>query len=177
MTDAFTNTLLRSAQGEARLQDSPKKSPWDRFLNTLDANPKMTDRDAMDLFAKILSSATSDWKDSNDNTLLMHMASRGRTAIAKRLIHELYANVNATNKEGASALHMAARAGFMDICAELMNSNADPCKKDKNGTTPAMMAKDNGHTDIAEFLGRKETAKRIWMEGHFKSDYLHKALR
>ena len=170
MTDnIFTSTLLKSANGTARLQEESKKSPWDRFLNTLDSNPKMTDRDAMDLFAKTLSSATSDWKDANDNTLLMHMASRGQTGIVKRLIHELYANVNAANKDGASALHMAARAGFMDVCSELMNSHADPCKKDKNGSTPAMIAEDNGHTDIATFLKKEETAKNIWMSGASKT--------
>ena len=170
MTDnAFTNTLLKSANGEARLQDAPK-SPWNKFLNTIDANPKLTDREVMDLFAKTLSSATSDWKDSNDNTLLMHMASRGKVGVVKRLIHELYANVNATNKEGGSALHMAARAGFMDVCTELMDSNADPCKKDKNGSTPSMLAKDNGHTDVAKYLATKETTKNIWLAGIQKSN-------
>ena len=159
----FSNMLFGATKGEARLQDTPEKSPWDNFLNTLDSNPKITEREAMDLFAKTLSSAKSDWKDSNDNTLLMHMASRGQTAIVKRLIHELYANVNAVNKDGASALHLAARTGFKDGCTELLNSHADPCKKDQNGDTPATVAREQGHTEIAEVLGREETSKRIWL--------------
>ena len=162
---AFSNMLLKSANGESRLQDKEDKSPWNKFLNTLDSNPKMTDGEAMELFAKTLSSARSDWKDSNDNTLLMHMASRGKTAIVKRLIHELYANVNAVNKDGTSALHMAARGGYKDVCTELLGSHADPCRKDQNGSTPAMIARDQGHSEIADILGREETGKRIWL-GH-----------
>jgi len=161
--NSFSNVLLNSADGQSRLQADQKKSPWDKFLNTLDANPKMTDREVMDMFAKTLSTSTSDWKDSNDNTLLMHMASRGKTGVVKRLIHELYANPNATNKEGATALHMAARGGFRDVCTELMDSHADPCKKDKNGSTPAMIAEDNGHGDIAKMLGDAEISKRLFM--------------
>ena len=169
--NTFSNVLLKSADGQARLQADQKKSPWDKFLNTLDTNPKMTDREVMDMFAKTLSTATSDWKDSNDNTLLMHMASRGKVGVVKRLIHELYANTNATNKEGATALHMAARGGFMDVCTELMNSNADPCKKDKNGSTPAMIAADNGHGDIAKTLGKAETSKRLFMSADKYRNY------
>ena len=163
MTDNyFSSALSRSANGEVRLKDATENSPWNGFLNTLDRNPKISDREAMDLFAKTLSSARSDWKDSNDNTLLMHMASRGKTAIVKRLIHELYANVNAVNKDGTSALHMAARAGFKDVCTELTSSHADPTKKDQNGLTPAMIAREHGHTEIAEILGKEEMSKRIW---------------
>ena len=160
----FSNRLGKSANGKVRLKDTALNSPWNNFLNTLDTNPKLSDREAMNLFAKTLTVAQSDWKDSNDNTLLMHMASRGKTAIAKRLIHELYANVNAVNKEGSTALHMAARSGFKDICTELIASHSDPCKKDKNGLTPAMVAHEQGHTEIAEILSREETGKRIWME-------------
>ncbi|MBR6412280.1 MAG: ankyrin repeat domain-containing protein [Alphaproteobacteria bacterium] len=158
----FSNTLSKSANGAARLKDTPDNSPWNGFLNTLDQNPKILDREAMDLFAKTLASAKSDWKDANDNTLLMHMASRGKTEIVKRLIHELYANVNAVNKGGSSALHLAARAGFKDVCTELTNSHADPCKKDVNGLTPAMVAREQGHTEIADMLGKEEMSKRIW---------------
>ena len=167
--NSFSSVLLKSANGEARLTES-KKSPWDKFLNTLDSNPKITDREAMDLFAKTLSSATSDWKDSNDNTLLMHMASRGKTGIVKRLIHELYANTNAANKDGTTALHMAARGGYMDVCTELLDSHADPLKKDKNGSTPSMIAEDNGHGDIAKMLGNAAKSKTIFMAGsHYRA--------
>ena len=164
MTDSyFSNTLSKSANGSARLKDAAEKSPWNKFLNTLDNNPRISDREAMDLFAKTLSSAKSDWKDSNDNTLLMHMASRGKTAIVKRLIHELYANVNAVNKDGTTALHMAARAGFKDVCSELINSYADPAKKDQNGSTPAMIARDKGYTEIADMIWKEEIGKGIFI--------------
>jgi len=159
---AFSNMLFKSSQGDVRQEVDQKKSPWDKFLTTLDAGPKLSDKEVMDLFAKTLASAKSDWKDANDNTLLMHMASRGQTAVVKRLIHEFYANVNATNKDGATALHMAARAGSQDVCDELTNSQADPCKKDVNGYTPAMIAREKGYTEIAEKLGKQETAKNIW---------------
>ena len=162
----FSNTLSKSANGTARMRDDSKQSPWNGFLNTLDLNPKMTDREAMDLFAKTLSSAQSDWKDSNDNTLLMHMASRGRTTIVKRLIHELYANVNAVNKDGVTALHMAAREGHKNVCTELLNSFADPVKKDVNGLTPSMIAKENGFAEIADMLKKEEISKGIFLSAN-----------
>ena len=161
----FQNTFLKSVGGQARLQESSKVSPWGKFLATLDSNPKISETEAKDLFAKTLSQASSDWKDPNDNTLLMHMASRGQTGIVKRLIHELYADVNATNKGGMTALHMAARGGFMGVCTELLDSHADPCKKDQNGSTPAMIARDKGYTEVATLLSKKETEKRVWKAG------------
>lgn len=161
MTEYGCSGILSQAGNNAS-HAQKQASPWDKFLVTLDTNPKMTPSEVMELFGKTLSHATSDWKDSNDNTLLMHMASRGQTAVAKRLIREFYVPVNATNKDGMTALHMAARGGFKDTCDMLLTSHADPCKKDRNGSTPAMIAKDQGHTGIADSLSKQETAKRLW---------------
>jgi len=166
----FQNTLIKLTDGKARLQGATVKSPWDKFLATLDSNPKMPDSEVKTLFAQTLSKSSSDWKDPNDNTLLMHMASRGQTGIVKRLIHEFYANVNATNKDGLTALHMAARSGSMETCVALTDAYADPCKKDRNGSTPAMIAKDQGHAAVADFLGNREVAKRVWLAGHHLSN-------
>ena len=155
---SFSNILSQASQTEA-------KSPWNAFLNTLDTK-SLSDREAMDLFAKTLASSRSDWKDSNDNTLLMHMASRGKTNIVKRLIHELYANVNATNKDGLTALHMAARNGQKEVCTELLDSHADVMKKTKEGATASMVADEDGHDRVATILKRSETAKGIFLSGY-----------
>ena len=161
----FNNILFEAAQGKARLKDSQQISPWNKFLGTLDSNPNISEDEVQTLFSKTLAQSSSDWKDSNDNTLLMHMASRGQNRIVKRLIHELYANVNAVNKDGTTALHMAARGGYMSVCSELLDSHADPCKKDQNGSTPAMIAQNYGHASVAEFLSKQETAKNLWLHG------------
>ena len=164
MTESsFSNILSQSAIGAVRKKSETQPSPWNRFLTTLDSKPNMPASEAMSLFAQTLAGARSDWKDSNDNTLLMHMASRGQTAIVKRLIHELYADVRAVNKDGLTALHMGAREGHMAVCQELNCSGANPAAKDKNGMTPADMATNRGHTDVADFLKQEETSKKIWI--------------
>ncbi|MDY6407567.1 MAG: ankyrin repeat domain-containing protein [Pseudomonadota bacterium] len=170
MTESNLLTQLSQAShGTTRPHTTNDKSPWASFLDTLDLNPKMTERETMDLFAKTLSSAKSDWKDSNDNTLLMHMASRGKTAIVKRLIHELYANVNATNKDGMTALHMAARGGFQDICSELLKNGSMflASKKNVNGDTAADLAQSHGYPDVAKALGIKATSSNLFMNHNY----------
>lgn len=159
----FKDVLSKSVQEKP--ETTLKPSPWGKFLGALDSKPNMPEDEVKALFAKTLSQASSDWKDSNDNTLLIHMASRGQIGIVKRLIHELYANVNAANKNGTTALHVAASNGSMEVCTELLNSHADPCKKDQNGTTPAMLARNAGHTTIADLLSKEETAKHLWSKG------------
>ena len=143
----FLNQLSGATAGKKQSQNSP----WNTFLGTLD-NYQLSDKDAMTLFARTLAVAKSDWKDSHGNTLLMHMAGRGRTAIVRRLIKELYANIYAVNEEGMSALHMAARAGYKDTCEELIKAGANPWVKNQNGDTPAMLAKYNKHDEISDFL-------------------------
>lgn len=137
-------------------------SPWNAFLNTLDSQPGLSNRETMDLFAKTLAVAPSTWRDSNDNTLLIHMASRNKTHIVKRLIHELYVPVNATNKDGMTALHMAAQNGAQETCSELLNSHADATLKNKNGDTAATIAQNAGHMDLFHTLKRAETFKRLF---------------
>lgn len=159
MTDIL-KTLSQASQGEV------KTSPWYNFLNELDKNPKMLEHEAMERFAKTLSKASSDWKDSNDNTLLMHMAARGQLGIVKRLIHELYANPRAVNKDGESALHKGAREGYQAICEELINAGANISQQNVNKDTAATVARIAGHTEVADYLQKKETSKSIFMSAN-----------
>lgn len=165
----LSNQLGESAQGTVRRQEE-LTSPWNKFLNTIDSQ-KMSESDKMQLFAKTLAVAKSDWKDSNGDTLLMHMSSRGEVAIMRRLIHELYADVNAVNNDKQSALHMAARGGFKEACSELLDANANPCQENADHLTPSRLAHEMGHKEVADFIGRAETSKRLWTMGRAGQTY------
>lgn len=149
-----------------------KPSPWNSFFTRLDENPKMSDAEAMKLFSETLSKAGSDWKDANGNTVLMLIAGRGRTNIAKRLIKEFYVSARTANKDGWTALHMAARAGDKAMCELLINEgHADvSARTNDNKDTPANCAEGNGHKELSDFLRRQETKTNLFrlLSGNYR---------
>lgn len=86
------------------------------------------------------------FKDNTGNTLLHYATyyaakynSEDYYAFIKNIISNGI-NVNAMNKEGQTALHIASSYGNYDLCYELLFANADPNAKDLNGNTPTMLA-------------------------------------
>jgi hypothetical protein len=75
--------------------------------------------------------------------------------IARQLI-EAGADVNAPtgNTDGASALHMAAKKGFVDTVGLLLARGADRLDKDKSGKTPRDWAAGPREAEIASLLTR-----------------------
>lgn len=66
------------------------------------------------------------------------------------------ADVNGTNKDGLTALHVAARSGFTSAVHKLLDFKADPNRKDRAGMTPLMYAvirnKEKSHNPIISLL-------------------------
>jgi ankyrin repeat protein len=65
------------------------------------------------------------------------------------------ADVNATSENGATALMLAARGGFMTIVQSLVAARARIDLKTDRGKTALDWALENQHTHIAEFLKRQ----------------------
>jgi ankyrin repeat protein len=60
--------------------------------------------------------------------------------------------VNRHNREGLTALHLAASAGFRDICEFLFGKRALLDITDINAITPLHHAAQNGLLDVVQFL-------------------------
>ena len=57
-----------------------------------------------------------------------------------------------------TALHTAARAGYLEIVQLLLKKGANPCVRDQNSRTASQLARVNGHVKVADFLARAEAA-------------------
>jgi ankyrin repeat protein len=62
------------------------------------------------------------------------------------------ANANARNKDGRTALILAAMQGRADIVQALLNGGADPNAKDKNGNTAMSVVQESGQRHIGYLL-------------------------
>ncbi|KAG9275760.1 cyclin-dependent kinase 4 inhibitor B-like isoform X1 [Astyanax mexicanus] len=78
----------------------------------------------------------------------------GSTPVA-RLLLSRGADPNVPDLDtGATPLHDAARAGFLDTVRALLEFNANPELKDAQHKTPAETALEHGHEPIAECLNK-----------------------
>ena len=57
-----------------------------------------------------------------------------------------------TNRDGETALHLAAKYGYLDICLRLIRSGAPLNEGNKEGNTPLLLSMLNGHVDVATAL-------------------------
>lgn len=69
-----------------------------------------------------------------------------RVALAKQI------PVDSTDPWGDTALHLATRAGAMEICATLCSARANPLLLNKDRKTPLDVARVAGHHEISKLL-------------------------
>jgi ankyrin repeat protein len=82
----------------------------------------------------------------------LHSAASARNLEAARLLLEHRAPVNARQQAGWVAIHAAALNGDRPMVELLLNHGADPKIANVDGKTPAMVAKEKGHGELAAFL-------------------------
>lgn len=76
----------------------------------------------------------------------------GSTPVAQILLdHGADPNV-ADSSTRATPLHDAARSGFLDTVRLLVLFKADPDARDKWDCRPVELARDEGHTDVVDFM-------------------------
>ena len=63
--------------------------------------------------------------------------------------------MNATDKDGCTALSLACKEGYYDICVALLNTGAYVNLQDRSGDTNLIHAAKAGHKAIVEALLKK----------------------
>lgn len=99
-------------------------------------------------------------RSTNSRTLLKSLE-KGDVSAANRLLSSGVA-VNARNKEGWTALILAAQRNLSDVARTLITRGADVNARDKQGQTPLIHAARKGHRQTVELLvnqGADVTAK------------------
>jgi ankyrin repeat protein len=82
----------------------------------------------------------------------LHSAASARNLEAVRLLLEHGAPVNARQQSGWVAIHAAAQNGDRPMVELLLKYGADPKLTNADGKTPAAVARDKGHEEIAALL-------------------------
>jgi len=85
-------------------------------------------------------------------TPLMRAIDLGRPGIARVLLDSARADPDVRNENGHTALHHAAAHGFEPLVRLLLARGADPGARDREGRTPATVARLQGHPDVAKVL-------------------------
>jgi hypothetical protein len=102
--------------------------------------------------------ANVDKKRFSEKTALHHAVCQGHREIIQLLIFDKSADVNATDREGATPLHTATERGFEDIVHLLLQNGADMAAKTWKGDTPLDLALRSGikREQISKLLRRYE---------------------
>ena len=88
--------------------------------------------------------------DLKGNTALMGVAFKGELAIAQKLVG--LCDVNTRNREGQTAVMMAALFGHTDIVRLLAERGADLRLKDASGNTAESLARQQGNAAMLALL-------------------------
>ncbi len=84
----------------------------------------------------------------------LHSAASARNLEAARLLLEHGAPVNASQQAGWVPIHSAAQNGGRAMVELLLKHKADPRLANDEGKSPAAVAREKGHLDIAALLDR-----------------------
>ncbi|VAH65564.1 unnamed protein product [Triticum turgidum subsp. durum] len=93
-------------------------------------------------------------------------AARGDCGEVRRLGQEALA---ARDKDGRTALHVAAAAGEAEAVAELVDMGADSAAADARGRTPLDVAREKGYKEVVDVLQRWEQVMTAARRGDLRS--------
>jgi ankyrin repeat protein len=99
--------------------------------------------------------AQSTHREGDGRTPLMLACERRHLGVVCLLLHYLgIQELQATDKEGQTALHAAASCGDEDIVTFLLGQGAMPSSRDQTNVTPLMLACEDGQTGVVKLLLR-----------------------
>jgi ankyrin repeat protein len=103
----------------------------------------------------LASGADPTLRDIYDWTPLMRAVYEDRDEVVEALLEQPVVDLNATNDQGATALHLAAVKGNAALARVLLLAGANPQIQDRKGRTAAVTAVAAGHEDVAVLLGHR----------------------
>ena len=108
---------------------------------------------------------------------LLNYASKGDLEVVKYIIEKYRIDPNRPRTEnGGTALYQAARNGYSDIVAYLLNKGADPNITNNSNVTPLFIAVSNGHEEVVKLLVEKGADPNI-IDSYGDSSHLAAAQR
>lgn len=99
--------------------------------------------------------ADPDARDMLGATPLIRAVERRHAGITRHLIDTGAVDLNASDKQGVTALHLAAAAGDIETVRLLLAHGARTDLVSADGHTPVMIAEQAGHTTIADLLRKR----------------------
>ncbi len=84
--------------------------------------------------------------------IVFEAASAGDVDMLETILSSDPTQANAVLEDGSTPLHYAASRGQDDAVDVLLNSGANPAALDENSETPADVARQNAHVDLAKRL-------------------------
>lgn len=108
---------------------------------------------------------------------LLNYAGKGDLEVVKYIIEKYRIEPNRPRTEnGGTALYQAARNGYSDIVAYLLNKGADPNIANNSNVTPLIAAASNGHEEVVKLLVEKGADPNI-IDSYGDSSHLAAAQR
>ena len=108
---------------------------------------------------------------------LLNYAGKGDLEVVKYIIEKYRIEPNRPRTEnGGTALYQAARNGYSDIVAYLLNKGADPNIANNSNVTPLNAAASNGHEEVVKLLVEKGADPNI-IDSYGDSSHLAAAQR
>jgi ankyrin repeat protein len=152
-----------------------RKSEMAKFLLEQGADPHKTDRKGRNaiLWAAAKGKAgmvtlllghraTHVSKDTHGNTVFLTAAETGNKKIVELFSLPFYKNsifdINTPNKDGDTPLIVAARHGYLEIVALLLDKGATLLHHNNQGRSALLESAANGHMDVLRLLEQREAA-------------------
>ena len=105
----------------------------------------------------------------------MHVACYMGHASLLELLENAEIDVDAVDRFGLTALHLAAMYGHADCCAELLALGASPCIRDARGQTPLHKAAYRARLAVLDILAPHCSADCVGQADNFGRTALHVA--
>jgi hypothetical protein len=151
IVDEHGNPVVRNLAPSAAAAQS-KKSLEDIMLDTWDRGVKA---DLAPLLAALNKSNVNTQTSADQWTSIMIIAGlncEGNVSAIQKVRNDLNADLTITDKDGWNCLHWAAFHNSLPAATELQNETALLSVTDKDGKTPAQIARAEGNNAVAEVL-------------------------
>ncbi len=99
---------------------------------------------------------------SSGCTPLHDAAQFGHKQVIERLLNVKNLDIDATDKQGMTALHLAISRGYEEICKYLIDNGASINTATKERRTCLHLAVDAGHTDIVSLVIQTGRYERLY---------------